>query len=272
MLKKEGKINDAIIENMLSWRHTGFSVHIGPRIWPEDEAALGNLAKYIVRASFSQERMRYIPADKSPDGTAKVVYRSKDGKTEQTFDAIDWLARLAVHIPNKYEQLVRYLGFYSNKSRGMRKKAETDDAIPSIAPGELTSKQFRRSRAMLIQKIYEVDPLCCPNCQNQMRIISILEAGPIVRKILEHLDLWDVRNHDPPLEEDSHIRDRHRTAARNRTFSMFSGLSPNFHKPFSIHRQSFPFSFRLDGHPSARARPPPQHVAAEDGRGRTGNN
>ena len=43
MLKKEGKINDAIIENMLSWRHTGFHVHIGGRIWPEDENALGNL-------------------------------------------------------------------------------------------------------------------------------------------------------------------------------------------------------------------------------------
>ncbi len=87
----------------------------------------------------------------------------------------------------------------------MRKKAETDDAIPSIAPGELTSKQFHRRRARLIQKIYEVDPLCCPHCNRQMRVISILEAGPIVRKILEHLDLWDVRNHDPPCEEDSHI-------------------------------------------------------------------
>jgi hypothetical protein len=32
MLKKEGKINDAIIENMLSWYHTGFNVYIGDRI------------------------------------------------------------------------------------------------------------------------------------------------------------------------------------------------------------------------------------------------
>ncbi len=205
MLKKEGKINDAIIENMLSWRHTGFHVHIGARIWPEDETALGNLAKYIIRASFSQERMLYIPAEQSADGVAKVVYASKDGKTEQTFDALDWLARIVVHIPNKYEQLVRYVAYYSNKSRGMRKKAETDDAIPSIAPGEMTSKQYRRRWAMLIQKIYEVDPLCCPNCQNQMRLVSILEAGPIVKKILEHLDLWDTRNHDPPPEDCPHI-------------------------------------------------------------------
>ena len=83
---------------MLSWRHIGFHVHIGARIWPEDENALGNLAKYIIRASFSQERMLYIPAEKSADGVAKVVYTSKDGKTEQTFDALDWLARIVVNI------------------------------------------------------------------------------------------------------------------------------------------------------------------------------
>ena len=80
ILKKEGKINDAVIENMLSWHHTGFHVHIGARIWPEDETALGNLAKYIVRASFSRERMLYIPAEKSAGGSARVVYRSKDLK------------------------------------------------------------------------------------------------------------------------------------------------------------------------------------------------
>ena len=60
--------------------------------------------------------------EKSADGVAKVVCTSKNGKTEQSFDALDWLARIVVHIPNKYEQLVRYVGYYSNKSRGMRKK------------------------------------------------------------------------------------------------------------------------------------------------------
>jgi hypothetical protein len=145
MLKKEGKINDAVIENMRSWRHTGFHVHIGSRIWPEDENALDNLAKYVVRASFSQERMVCVPAEKSADGSAKVFYQSKDPRTQQTFNALDWLARLVVHIPNRYEQLVRYAGFYSNKSRGMRKKAGTDNIVPSIAPGEMTSKEFRRN-------------------------------------------------------------------------------------------------------------------------------
>ena len=56
MLKKEGKITDAIIENMLSWRHSGFHVYIGGKIFSDDKAGLGNLSRYIIRACFFQER------------------------------------------------------------------------------------------------------------------------------------------------------------------------------------------------------------------------
>ena len=99
MLKKEGKITDAIIENMLSWRHSGFHVYVGDRIYSDDKASLGNLARYIIRAWFSQERMVYIPAEAPDDNTAKVVYTSKDRKIRKTFNALDWLARLVTHIP-----------------------------------------------------------------------------------------------------------------------------------------------------------------------------
>jgi NAD-dependent SIR2 family protein deacetylase len=30
MLKAEGKITDAVIENMMGWRHSGFNVYCGP--------------------------------------------------------------------------------------------------------------------------------------------------------------------------------------------------------------------------------------------------
>ena len=125
LLKKEGRINDGVIENMLSWRHTGFHVHVDGRIWPEAETALGNLAKYIFRASFSQERMVCIPAEKSADGSAKVVYTSKDFSAEQTFDAMDWLARLVVHIPNKYEQLVRYVVIRTSPGACAKRREQT---------------------------------------------------------------------------------------------------------------------------------------------------
>ncbi len=107
MLKAEGKITDVIIENMMLWPHSGFNVYCGNAIWPHNEQGLENLARYIIRASFSQERMTYIAADQSADGLAKVIYQSKDGTSTKTFDALDWLAQLVTHIPSKGEQMIR---------------------------------------------------------------------------------------------------------------------------------------------------------------------
>ncbi len=53
MLKAEGKVNDAVIENMLSWHHSGFNVYCGPTIWPNNHQGLEDLVRYIIRACFS---------------------------------------------------------------------------------------------------------------------------------------------------------------------------------------------------------------------------
>jgi hypothetical protein len=53
--------------------------------------------------------MTYLQAKDSLDGQAKVIYSSKDGRTSKTFEALDWLAQLVTHIPNKGEQMVRII-------------------------------------------------------------------------------------------------------------------------------------------------------------------
>ena len=130
-----------------------------------DDAGIENLARYIIRAAFSLERMKYIPASASSDSQAKVVYQSKDGRDRKVFPAMDWLAQLTTHIPNRKEHMVSYYGYYSNKSRGQRIKADQDDDIANILETGLSNKAFRKSWARLIQKVYEVDPLLCPKCQ-----------------------------------------------------------------------------------------------------------
>jgi len=60
---------------LATWLHAGFNVFCGNRIAPKDETAMGNLGRYVIQASFSQERMRYL----EQNGT--VVYRSKDGRS-----------------------------------------------------------------------------------------------------------------------------------------------------------------------------------------------
>ncbi len=115
MLVSKGKITEDLINMVLLWWHSGFNVFCGPRILPGEEEAMENLARYIIRASFSQEIITYI-RDK-----ARVVYQSKDGKEQKTFDALEWLAAMCSHVPNKGEQMVRYYGYYSNVSRGKLK-------------------------------------------------------------------------------------------------------------------------------------------------------
>ena len=75
-----------------------------------------NLARYIIRASFSQEKLNYISE------YSRVIYKSKNGSDTREFDSLDFIACLSSHIPNKNEQMVRYVGYYSNVCRSRRKK------------------------------------------------------------------------------------------------------------------------------------------------------
>ena len=158
MLLSRGKIITKMIDILSTWRHSGFTVFCGSRISPNDGTAMENLARYIIRASFSQERMQYL------DQEGTVVSISKDGKKIKPFPPREWLAAMCSHIPNKGEQMVRYYGYYRNVSRGRRKEAGTDDAVPCILDAQGDAKVFRKNWARLIQKIYEVDPLVCPQC------------------------------------------------------------------------------------------------------------
>ena len=82
MLLSKGKITPDLISLLRSWRHSGFQVYAGPRIQPGEEEGMEHLARYIIRASFSQERMTYLSEE------SKVIYESKDGKKEKVFDAL----------------------------------------------------------------------------------------------------------------------------------------------------------------------------------------
>jgi hypothetical protein len=99
--------------------------------------------------------------------------------------------------------MTRYYGHYSNKSRGIRAKAEAIDIedpdnenisnevevidISKYHPKKVPSLAWREC----IKKIWKNDPLICPKCQSEMRIISFIENPKIIKKILKYLNLWD---------------------------------------------------------------------------------
>ena len=115
----------------------------------------------------------------------------------QLMPGAEWLELLCRHIPDRYEHLVRYVGWYSNRARGERAKAqraEDSPPVPAATSLEASSEFAHRARASwarLIRKVYEVDPLACPKCQGPMRVIALIDEPAIVRRILEHLGRWE---------------------------------------------------------------------------------
>jgi hypothetical protein len=200
LLQHEGLLSEERTELLMSWRHTGFSVHTGVRVEPEDEGGLERLSRYILRPPISLERMRW-------SGRGEVRYRRKgghDGGPRQPRDATeefgpaDFLARVLMHIPEPRRHLVRYYGAYSNVARGKRKQLQAIQEHESVvvAPKRVAEEQdcsaearvFRRRWRELIKRVYEVDPLVCPRCHAEMRVIAFIVDHKVVDKILRHLE------------------------------------------------------------------------------------
>jgi hypothetical protein len=219
------------------WVHSGFQVHQSRRIAPNECQDMERLAQYIVRNPFSVSKMQ---VNRSGDS---ILYRSgmnaKIKRNFQVFSACDFIAAITQHIPDKRFQMVRYYGWYSNKMRGQRRKreeeAQEEAARKSAATAEqgcgakgnaaieiiehLAPKARRipsRSWRELIKKVWEVDPLLCPQCHHEMRIVSLINDAQIIERILRHVgsggvDQWvdEVCNHGvriapstgPPVEE-----------------------------------------------------------------------
>ena len=126
-----------------------------------------------------------------------VIYKSKDGTNTKDFDAVYFIASLCSHIPNMGEQMIRYFGYYSNVCRGRRKRQNSDRPDFIITDDEHT-KGCNKFWAHLIKKIYEVDPLICPKCGGNMRIIAFIEDYKVIRKILDYLGIYEFKRDSPP--------------------------------------------------------------------------
>ncbi len=50
----------------------------------------------------------------------------------------------------------------------------------------------------MIRKVYEVDPLICPSCGGQMKIISFIEDPTTIDKIIHYLKLGFQAERPPP--------------------------------------------------------------------------
>jgi len=152
------KIDQQTVDQMRSWPHSGFSVDNSVYLSPGDTSGLERLAQYILRCPFSLARVVRLTDGGSVvyraeqdhcrrfPGPASADLRGGPRRNFQVFSALDFLAELTQHIPEKGEHLVRYYGWYSHRQRGIRAKLRKVEELESQhVPIDRSALQAERS-------------------------------------------------------------------------------------------------------------------------------
>jgi hypothetical protein len=149
------------------------------------------VGKYMIRPLLSLERLSLDEQE------ARVGYRyGKDREEAERMDYLEFIARVTSHIPDKGQVTVRYYGLYANAHRGKVKK------IHQAFPLQMVEQELRpipsKGWAEMIRKVYEVDPMLCPQCGGTMKVIAFLTDYAVVDRIIDHLKLTFVAERPPP--------------------------------------------------------------------------
>jgi len=195
-LLKHELISQDVVDNMMSWGHSGFNVWSGePFTDPDTRRFLG---RYLKKSPISLERMSI-----RDDGKIGIARKTDDCEPSvgfdetRLFDPLEFLAELSSHIPNVWEQTTRYFGIYAARTRGAAVKTVPLSHLPQdqpYAPKTPISKNW----ATWIKKICNIDPLTCPKCQHQMKIVAFIHDHKEISAIMKNRALQPWRA-PPPL-------------------------------------------------------------------------
>jgi len=174
-------INRDLVEKILLWQHTGFNVHSKVRAECKEEAE--RIGKYMIRPILSLRRLSLDEAQ----GQVVYQYGKHSGETEY-MNYLEFIARVTSHIPEKGQVMIRYYGIYANAHRGKKKKARVEPSCPLIIEDE-ASFMPSSGWADMIRKVYEIDPLRCPKCGGQMRVIAFITDYSAMDRIITLLKL-----------------------------------------------------------------------------------
>jgi hypothetical protein len=190
LLVGKGLLSQEWAARILSWRHSGFSVHSRVRAKTKPEAE--RVGKYMIRPVLALDRLSFL----EPEGKVGYRHDPKGGEIER-MGYLEFIARVTSHIPDKGQVMVRYYGLYANAHRGKVRKADRAPVSLGMIEEELPCVPSK-GWAELIRKVYEVDPMICPRCGGRMKVVAFLTDYAVVDRIIRHLELTFAAERPPP--------------------------------------------------------------------------
>jgi hypothetical protein len=197
-------ITPDVVYAMQGWEHSGFHVFSGDEIAAEDADRRRFTARYLRKCPVALSRLELIENELAP--VVRVIKSAEQPGTYRDFSPLEFLAELSQHIPNTYEQMTRFYGCYSCRARGKKRKQARVTLLLSGNLAELEEREppaVSRYWATWIKKVYEVDPLVCPKCGCEMKIVGFVHDPKTIKDICTSLGIADWRA-PPPIKTVSH--------------------------------------------------------------------
>lgn len=197
LLRSRDLLTEDDVDNMLSWPHSGFRVNNEVKVLPDDRQGVIDVAKYISRPPVANSRLTY-----DPDRDPLVHVRLKrphwtTGRRELTFEPLEFLARLLLHLPEPHVKLWRQYGHYAPIVRARRAlaKAEATAGAEQCSAADLPIPEPPKPRrcsaawASLLSRVWGFEPLRCPSCGGTMRILAAIHDHDSLQRITEYFGL-----------------------------------------------------------------------------------
>ena len=94
------------------------------------------------------------------------------------------------------------------RKRALESQSPDSNCAPRTLPDDdedrsPDARSLRRSWAQLIKRVYEIDPLLCPDCGSEMRIIAFIIDHQVVDQILRHLRRAQPESERGPPEDNA---------------------------------------------------------------------
>ncbi len=182
---RRGLLSSDEAQQMQTWQNGGgFSLNAEVRIEGEERQGLERLFRYCARPIFSGERLCWQDKDEM------LIYRLRsprhDGQTLVRLTPAEFLDRVATLMPPPRRHRHRYHGVLAPNAL-LREQVTSRAGLPVTSESVVSADKpktgeseepaagcpFASIWAMLLARIYEINPLVCPRCGGEMRIIAL---------------------------------------------------------------------------------------------------
>jgi hypothetical protein len=207
MLRDKGLLRQERIDLLMSWRRSGFSVHNRVQVPAGDGQGLEALARYMMCSPIScPDCASRRDRPRSSTSTKGVMTSWTRGRGSES---TRWSSSLASWCRFRARDATRPATTASTRmppgasvGRPPRRPRPRPRASPSVRQRrrlmERTAPPSDAALAEMLRRVYEVDPLVCPRCGGEMRVVGFITEPGVIRRILDHLRKRDRPSRSPP--------------------------------------------------------------------------